>query len=272
MARLRGAQAGFGARSFDLKLPPWQLMVTGQLTGPGLDRGAVGLSVPVLERIRAGVAHPTIGAGIAQSLLTQLINDQNTTIETFVSETDFRDTSTWVSPRRIRHSSGVSDVVVFETKDEGPMSYEVSAVVSANLECSFRQIVGASVRTRRAVALMLTPLVSNASVIQGGTCLTVVMARIVLKRKMLEATDLHRLTHWTDQESALATSRLIKVAMPMGFCRIPTMKYLRYLVLNPQPFRARSRWWSNAGMLIADDDKHGTGKRTFMSVDLPDCA
>ena len=72
LARLRGAQAGFRARSFDLKLPPWQLMVTGQLTGPGLDRGAAGLSVPVLERIRAGVAHPTIGAGIALSLLTQL--------------------------------------------------------------------------------------------------------------------------------------------------------------------------------------------------------
>lgn len=72
LARLRGAQAGFRARSFDLKLPPWQLMVTGQLTGPGLDRGATGLSVPVLERIRAGVAHPTIGAGIALSLLTQL--------------------------------------------------------------------------------------------------------------------------------------------------------------------------------------------------------
>ena len=47
-------------------------MVTGQLNGPGLDRGAAGLSVPVLERIRAGVAHPTIGAGIALSLLTQL--------------------------------------------------------------------------------------------------------------------------------------------------------------------------------------------------------
>jgi hypothetical protein len=72
LARLRGAQAGFRARSFDLTLPPWQLMVTGQLTGPGLDHGADGLSVPVLERIRAGVAHPTIGAGIALSLLTQL--------------------------------------------------------------------------------------------------------------------------------------------------------------------------------------------------------
>ncbi len=72
LARLRGAQAGFRARSFDLKLPPWQLMVTGQLTGPGLDHGAAGLSVPVLQRIRAGVAHPTIGAGIALSLLTQL--------------------------------------------------------------------------------------------------------------------------------------------------------------------------------------------------------
>ena len=47
-------------------------MVTGQLTGPGLDRGAAGLSVPVLQPIRAGVAHPTIGAGIALSLLTQL--------------------------------------------------------------------------------------------------------------------------------------------------------------------------------------------------------
>jgi hypothetical protein len=72
LARLRGALAAFRARSFDLKLPPWQLMVTGQLTGPGLDHGAAGLSVPVLERIRAGVAHPTIGAGIALSLLTQL--------------------------------------------------------------------------------------------------------------------------------------------------------------------------------------------------------
>ena len=47
-------------------------MVTGQLTGPGLDHDAAGLSVPVLQRIRAGVAHPTIGAGIALSLLTQL--------------------------------------------------------------------------------------------------------------------------------------------------------------------------------------------------------
>ena len=58
LARLRGAQGGFRARSFDLKLPPGQLMVTGQLTGPGLDGGAAGLSVPVLQRIRAGVAHP----------------------------------------------------------------------------------------------------------------------------------------------------------------------------------------------------------------------
>ena len=72
LARLRGAQAGFRARSFDLKLPPWQLMIDGQLTGPGLDHTPARLSVPVLQRIRAGVAHPTIGAGIALSLLTQL--------------------------------------------------------------------------------------------------------------------------------------------------------------------------------------------------------
>ncbi|BBZ09151.1 hypothetical protein MDOR_33200 [Mycolicibacterium doricum] len=32
-----GGPGRFPARSFDLKLPPWQLMVTGQLTGPGLD-------------------------------------------------------------------------------------------------------------------------------------------------------------------------------------------------------------------------------------------
>jgi len=70
MARLRGAQAGFRMRGFNLKIPSWTSMFMGQLTGPGLDSSAADLSAAGVERIRAGVAHPTIGAGIALSLLT----------------------------------------------------------------------------------------------------------------------------------------------------------------------------------------------------------
>jgi hypothetical protein len=72
LARLRGAQAGFRAHGFDLTLPPWKPMADGRLTGPGLDTTSADLSPAVLERIRSGVAHPAIGAGIAISLLTRM--------------------------------------------------------------------------------------------------------------------------------------------------------------------------------------------------------
>ena len=72
VAQLRGAQSGFRAHGFDLRFPAWKPMAEGRLTGPGLDTDGPDLSPAVLERIRAGVAHPAIGAGIAISLLTRM--------------------------------------------------------------------------------------------------------------------------------------------------------------------------------------------------------
>jgi hypothetical protein len=67
LARLRGAQAGFRLHGLKLDIPPSQ-RVLDVLSGPGLDAPLV--TAQTAGRIRAGVAHPVIAAGIAAVLVT----------------------------------------------------------------------------------------------------------------------------------------------------------------------------------------------------------
>ena len=67
LARLRGAQAGFRLHGFKLDIPLSQ-RVLDVLSGPGLDAPLV--TAQTARRIRAGVAHPVIAAGIATVLVT----------------------------------------------------------------------------------------------------------------------------------------------------------------------------------------------------------
>jgi hypothetical protein len=67
LARLRGAQAGFRLHGFSLDIPPSQ-RVLDVLSGPGLNAPLV--TAQTAGRIRAGVAHPVIAAGIAAVLVT----------------------------------------------------------------------------------------------------------------------------------------------------------------------------------------------------------
>jgi len=67
LARLRGAQAGFRLHGFKLDIPLSQ-RVLDVLSGPGLDAPLV--TAQTAGRIRAGVAHPVIAAGIATVLVT----------------------------------------------------------------------------------------------------------------------------------------------------------------------------------------------------------
>lgn len=63
LARLRGAQAGFRLHGLKLDIP-----VLDTLSGPGLNAPLV--TAQTVGRIRAGVAHPVIAAGIAAVLVT----------------------------------------------------------------------------------------------------------------------------------------------------------------------------------------------------------
>jgi len=67
LARLRGAQAGFRLHGFKLDIPPSQRILDA-LSGAGLDAPLV--TAQAAGRIRAGVAHPVIAAGIAAVLVT----------------------------------------------------------------------------------------------------------------------------------------------------------------------------------------------------------
>ena len=67
VARLRGAQAGFRLHGLMLNVPPSQRLLD-VLSGPGLNAPLVTASTA--GRIRAGVAHPVIAAGIAAVLVT----------------------------------------------------------------------------------------------------------------------------------------------------------------------------------------------------------
>jgi hypothetical protein len=67
LARLRGAQAGFRLHGLKLDIPPSQ-RVLDVLSGPGLNAPLV--TTHTAGRIRAGVAHPVIAAGIAAVLIT----------------------------------------------------------------------------------------------------------------------------------------------------------------------------------------------------------
>ena len=67
LARLRGAQAGFRLHGFMLNIPPSQRLLD-VLSGPGLNAPLV--TAQTAGRIRAGVAHPVIAAGIAAVLVT----------------------------------------------------------------------------------------------------------------------------------------------------------------------------------------------------------
>jgi hypothetical protein len=67
LARLRGAQAGFRRHGLMLSLPPSHRLLD-VLSGPGLDAPLV--TARTAGRIRAGVAHPVIAAGIAVVLVT----------------------------------------------------------------------------------------------------------------------------------------------------------------------------------------------------------
>jgi len=67
LARLRGAQAGFRLHGFRLDVPPSE-RVLDVLSGPGLNAPLV--TAQTAGRIRAGVAHPVIAAGIAAVLVT----------------------------------------------------------------------------------------------------------------------------------------------------------------------------------------------------------
>jgi hypothetical protein len=67
LARLRGAQAGFRLYGLMLNIPPSQRLLDA-LSGPGLNAPLV--TAQTAGRIRAGVAHPVIAAGIAAVLVT----------------------------------------------------------------------------------------------------------------------------------------------------------------------------------------------------------
>ena len=67
LARLRGAQAGFRLHGLMLNIPPSQRLLD-VLSGPGLNAPLV--TARTAGRIRAGVAHPVIAAGIAAVLVT----------------------------------------------------------------------------------------------------------------------------------------------------------------------------------------------------------
>ena len=67
LARLRGAQAGFRLHGLMLNVPPSQ-RVLDVLSGPGLNAPLV--TAQTAGRIRAGIAHPVIAAGIAAVLVT----------------------------------------------------------------------------------------------------------------------------------------------------------------------------------------------------------
>ncbi len=67
LARLRGAQAGFRLHGLMLNIPPSQRLLD-VLSGPGLNAPLV--TAETAGRIRAGVAHPVIAAGIAAVLVT----------------------------------------------------------------------------------------------------------------------------------------------------------------------------------------------------------
>ena len=67
LARLRGAQAGFRLHGLMLSIPPSQRLLD-VLSGPGLNAPLV--TARTAGRIRGGVAHPVIGAGIAVVLIT----------------------------------------------------------------------------------------------------------------------------------------------------------------------------------------------------------
>ena len=67
LARLRGAQAGFRVHGLMLNIPPSQRLLD-VLSGPGLNAPLV--TAETAGRIRAGVAHPVIAAGIAAVLVT----------------------------------------------------------------------------------------------------------------------------------------------------------------------------------------------------------
>lgn len=67
LARLRGAQAGFRLHGFSLDIPPSERILH-VLSGPGLNAPLV--TAQTAGRIRAGVAHPVIAAGIAAVLVT----------------------------------------------------------------------------------------------------------------------------------------------------------------------------------------------------------
>ena len=67
LARLRGAQAGFRLHGLMLSIPSSQRILN-VLSGPGLNAPLV--TAATARRIRAGVAHPVIAAGIAVVLIT----------------------------------------------------------------------------------------------------------------------------------------------------------------------------------------------------------
>jgi len=67
LARLRGAQAGYRLHGLMLSIPSSQRLLE-VLSGPGLNAPLV--TAATARRIRAGVAHPVIAAGIAVVLLT----------------------------------------------------------------------------------------------------------------------------------------------------------------------------------------------------------
>ncbi|MDJ0336752.1 hypothetical protein [Cryobacterium sp. PH31-O1] len=67
LARLRGAQAGFWEHGLLLGIPPARDLMD-VLSGPGLN--TVPFSQDILQRIRTGVAHPMVAAGMATSLFT----------------------------------------------------------------------------------------------------------------------------------------------------------------------------------------------------------
>ncbi|MDJ0324327.1 hypothetical protein QMG61_11195 [Cryobacterium sp. PH31-AA6] len=67
LARLRGAQAGFLEHGLLLDVPPARDLMD-VLSGPGLN--ALPVSPDALQRIRTGVAHPMVAAGVATALFT----------------------------------------------------------------------------------------------------------------------------------------------------------------------------------------------------------
>jgi len=67
LARLRGAQAGFLAHGLLLGVPSARDLMN-VLSGPGLN--TLPVSPDALQRIRTGVAHPMVAAGVATALFT----------------------------------------------------------------------------------------------------------------------------------------------------------------------------------------------------------